>query len=122
MNRKQEMQRFDCIVGHNLLTQRCLAGHSQQYIGEQLEVTFQQIQKYEKATNRISAGRLWVLSQIFEIPVEIFFTGCGDPYEGVEMLQPTSNEIMLLRALRQLPDCLQKSLFDMITVAATEYE
>ena len=75
MKCKQEMQRFDCIVCHNLRTQRCLAGYSQQYIGEQLGVTFQQIQKYEKATNRISAGRLWALSKIFEIPVEILFAG-----------------------------------------------
>lgn len=120
MNCKQEMQQFDCIVGHNLRRQRCLAGYSQHYIGEQLGVTFQQIQKYEKATNRISAGRLWVLSQIFEIPVEILFAGCGETYEGVEMLEPTSNEIMLLKALRQLPECLQKSFVDMIRVTACE--
>lgn len=120
MNSKQETQRFDCIVGGNLRLQRCLAGHSQQYIGEQLGLTFQQIQKYEKATNRISAGRLWALSQIFEIPVENFFSGCGEMYEGVEVLQLASNEIMLLKALRQLPDRLQKSFVDMITVTACE--
>ena len=122
MNCKQEMQQFDCIVGHNLHRQRCLAGYSQHYIGEQLGVTFQQIQKYEKATNRISAGRLWALSQIFEIPVEILFAGCGKTYEGVEMLEPTSNEIMLLKALRQLPERLQKSFVDMIKVTANGRE
>ncbi|MBO6550041.1 MAG: helix-turn-helix transcriptional regulator [Rhizobiales bacterium] len=122
MKCKQEMQRFDCIVCHNLRTQRCLAGYSQQYIGEQLGVTFQQIQKYEKATNRISAGRLWALSQILEIPVETFFTGCGEPYEGVEMLKPTSNEVLLLRVLRQSPTRLQKSFFNMIMVMASNRE
>lgn len=41
-------------------------------------------------------------------------------YEGVEMLEPTSNEIMLLKALRQLPERLQKSFVDMIRVTACE--
>ena len=60
------------------------------------------------------------MSQIFEIPVEILFAGCGETYEGVEMLEPTSNEIMLLKALRQLPERLQKSFVDMIRVTACE--
>ena len=122
MNRKQEMQRFDSIVGSNLRKQRCLAGHSQHYIGEQLGLTFQQVQKYEKATNRISAGRLWALSQIFEIPVEAFFVGCGEAHEDVELLQLTSNEILLLKALRRLPNRLQKSFVDMIKVTANGRE
>ena len=118
MNRKQEAQRFDSIVGGNLRTQRCLAGHSQHYVGEQLGLTFQQVQKYENATNRISAGRLWALSQVFEIPVGVFFDGCGEMYEDVEILQLTSQEIVLLKALRQLPDHLQKSFVDVIKVTA----
>ena len=122
MNHKQEMQRFDSIVGSNLRALRCLFGYSQHYIGEQLGLTSQQVQKYEKATNRISAGRLWVLSQVFEIPVEAFFAGCGDVHEDVELLQLTLNEILLLKALRQLPDHLQKSFVDMIQVTANGQE
>ena len=52
---------------------RMLAGMSQDKLGESLHLTFQQIQKYEKGSNRISASRLYDLSRILEVPVQFFF-------------------------------------------------
>lgn len=48
-------------------------GMTQEKLAEKMELTFQQIQKYEKATNRISASRLFELSQILDVSVQFFF-------------------------------------------------
>lgn len=54
---------------------RMLVGMSQEKLGEQLGLTFQQVQKYEKGSNRIGASRLWHLAQILDVPVHFFFEG-----------------------------------------------
>jgi transcriptional regulator with XRE-family HTH domain len=54
---------------------RVLLGMSQEKLGEALALTFQQVQKYEKGTNRISASRLQQISQILDIPLAFFFEG-----------------------------------------------
>ena len=75
---------------------RMLAGMSQDKLGESLHLTFQQIQKYEKGSNRISASRLYDLSRILEVPVQFFFddmpgsetanmVGSAKPAGSVEM-------------------------------------
>ncbi len=48
-------------------------GMSQEKLGERMSLTFQQIQKYEKGTNRIGASRLYQLAQILDVPVQFFF-------------------------------------------------
>jgi transcriptional regulator with XRE-family HTH domain len=52
-----------------------MLGISQESLGERLSVTFQQIQKYEKGTNRVSASRLYEMAQIFDVPIDYFFDG-----------------------------------------------
>lgn len=52
---------------------RVLMGMSQEKLGDQLGVTFQQVQKYEKGMNRIGASRLQHASRALEVPVEFFF-------------------------------------------------
>lgn len=54
---------------------RVLVGMSQEKLGEALALTFQQVQKYEKGTNRIGASRLQQISRILGVPVEYFFEG-----------------------------------------------
>jgi len=62
----------DKHVGARLRAARLEAGKSQTDVAEALGVTFQQVQKYEKGTNRISAGRLYELSRLFDVPVQSF--------------------------------------------------
>ena len=69
----------DVHVGKRLSLRRKLLGLSQQKLAQALGITFQQVQKYEKASNKISAGRLYRLSQILDVPVSFFF----DDMEGV---------------------------------------
>lgn len=57
-------------------------GMSQEKLGEALDLTFQQVQKYEKGTNRISASRLQQIANILAVPVTFFFEGA--PQDKVE--------------------------------------
>ena len=66
---------IDVHVGGRVKMRRMLVGLSQEKLGEQLGLTFQQVQKYEKGANRIGASRLWDLARILEVRVHFFFDG-----------------------------------------------
>ncbi len=63
----------DVHVGSRVRYRRMIIGMSQEKLGERMNLTFQQIQKYEKGTNRVGASRLFQLSKILEVPVGYFF-------------------------------------------------
>ncbi len=60
-------------VGGRIRLRRTLLGLSQAELGDALELTFQQIQKYERGTNRIGAGRLYRVSTVLGVPISFFF-------------------------------------------------
>ena len=64
---------IDVHVGARVRLRRTLLGMSQEKLGEALGLTFQQVQKYERGTNRIGASRLFDLSRVLEVPVSFFF-------------------------------------------------
>jgi transcriptional regulator with XRE-family HTH domain len=64
---------MDIHVGSRVRLRRMVIGMSQEKLGEKMGLTFQQIQKYEKGTNRIGASRLHQLAQIMDVPVGFFF-------------------------------------------------
>jgi transcriptional regulator with XRE-family HTH domain len=68
----------DKIFGSRLRQRRTFLGFSQQVLGESVGMTFQQIQKYEHGTNKISASRLIDFSRVLEVPVSYFYAGLGD--------------------------------------------
>lgn len=68
----------DKLVGRNIRVHRLVKGMTQEVLGEKLGVTFQQVQKYEKGTNRVGSGRLYQIASILDVPVTAFFEG-GDP-------------------------------------------
>jgi transcriptional regulator with XRE-family HTH domain len=65
----------DKHVGSRVRMRRMMLGMSQEKLGDALGLTFQQVQKYEKGTNRIGASRLQQISHILQVPVEFFFEG-----------------------------------------------
>lgn len=65
----------DKYVGSRVRMRRLMLHMSQERLADQLGLTFQQVQKYEKGTNRISASRLQQISHILEVPVPFFFEG-----------------------------------------------
>jgi len=64
---------IDVHVGSRVRLRRMLIGLSQEKLGESLGLTFQQVQKYEKGSNRISASRLYQIGHIQDVPVQFFF-------------------------------------------------
>lgn len=75
MQYKPKSTPFDVLIGNNLRHIRVMKNVSQSELADALGVTFQQIQKYEKGTNRISATRLFVASQFLQVNLESFFNG-----------------------------------------------
>ncbi len=78
MPRKRE-KAIDAYIGARVRLRRVMLGMSQEALGEHLSLTFQQIQKYEKGVNRISASRLFELARALDVPVQYFFDGLDDP-------------------------------------------
>ena len=66
---------IDMQVGNRVRIRRMLIGMSQEHLGDQLGLTFQQVQKYEKGINRIGAGRLYDVARILNVPVNFFYGG-----------------------------------------------
>lgn len=73
---------IDRHVGSRVRMRRVLLSMSQEKLGEALGLTFQQVQKYEKGTNRIGASRLQQIAKILNVPVSFFFEGA--PVDGGE--------------------------------------
>ncbi|NNE41665.1 MAG: helix-turn-helix transcriptional regulator [Marinicaulis sp.] len=72
----------DVHVGARLRLRRSFLDMSQEALGRALGLTFQQIQKYEKGSNRIGASRLYELSKLLEVPVQFFYDGYGEIIGG----------------------------------------
>jgi transcriptional regulator with XRE-family HTH domain len=66
---------IDKHVGSRVRMRRMMLGMSQEKLGDALDLTFQQVQKYEKGTNRIGASRLQHIAHILQVPVSFFFEG-----------------------------------------------
>ncbi len=64
---------IDHLVSRRLKIRRMMLGYSQQELSEAADVSIQQVQKYEKATNRISSGKLYSFSKFLKVPVNYFF-------------------------------------------------
>ncbi|TKW60962.1 MAG: helix-turn-helix transcriptional regulator [Blastochloris viridis] len=69
---------IDIHVGSRIRMRRTMLGLSQGALGEQLGITFQQIQKYEKGTNRVGASRLQAIARILQVSVSYFFESAPD--------------------------------------------
>src|ERR1700683_2539202 len=65
----------DKHVGSRVRMRRMMLAMSQEKLGDALDLTFQQVQKYEKGTNRIGASRLAQIFHILQVPVSFFFEG-----------------------------------------------
>ena len=70
---KKNPNPIDVHVGNRVRMRRMLIGMSQEKLGEALGLTFQQVQKYEKGANRVSASRLYQMSTTLGVPIQFFF-------------------------------------------------
>lgn len=79
----------DVYVGQRIRQRRMTINMSQEVLADKTGITFQQIQKYEKASNRVSASRLVEFSKYLGVPVEWFFEGLPE-YDPVEATVPAA--------------------------------
>lgn len=88
---KKRPNPIDIHVGSRIRLRRNMVGMSQEKLGEMLGITFQQIQKYEKGTNRVGASRLQAISSILSVPVAFFFEDApGQPGSEAGMSEDSS--------------------------------
>jgi transcriptional regulator with XRE-family HTH domain len=127
----------DKHVGSRVRMRRKMLGLSQEKLGDALEppVSFQQVQKYEKGTNRISASRLQQLTHILQVPVEFFFAGApnvaGQRKGLSEAPSPvyvsdflaTTDGLALTKAFTQIKDAkLRRRIVDLVKQIAGDDE
>jgi transcriptional regulator with XRE-family HTH domain len=126
------MSPIDKYVGKRVRMRRLMLGMSQGALADQLGLTFQQVQKYEKGTNRISASRLQHMCHILQVPVPFFFDGAphvaGQVGKGVEAplaayipdFLATSDGLALVKAFMQIGDSeLRRSIVRLVEDMAT---
>ena len=126
---------IDKHVGARVRMRRMMVQMSQEKLGESLGITFQQIQKYEKGTNRIGASRLQQISIVLGVPVAFFFEGAptvGPEVDGVsEAHSPayvadflaTSDGLSLTRNFMRISaPKVRRKLVDLVTAIAGEQE
>jgi len=124
---------IDKHVGSRVRMRRMMLAMSQEKLGDALGLTFQQVQKYEKGTNRIGASRLQQISTILEVPVAFFFEGAPEaagvrssgkdapsPAYVVEFLA-TSDGLALTKAFMRIPDAkMRRRIVDLVEQIAGE--
>ena len=129
---------IDAHVGSRLRLRRTLLGMSQEKLGRALGLTFQQVQKYERGTNRIGAGRLYRLGEILEVPVAFFYDDMPDDVQaaaqqvtgfaetGQEHYEPVEEAarretLELVRAYYRIrPEEKRLRMFDLVKAVAGE--
>src|SRR4051812_21747759 len=120
---------IDKHVGSRMRMRRLILGMSQEKLGEALGITFQQIQKYEKGTNRIGASRLHEMARVLGVPVQFFYDdypGGGSqpsPDRDAVQLLKRKDSIELLRAFSRVQSPrLRRSLLQQVRSAADDEE
>ena len=98
--RRGRATEIDVHVGQKVRQFRTLSGWSQTRLGDELGLTFQQVQKYERGTNRISAGRIWVLAEMFGVQPNSFFEGLNTDRSGLGIDPEMINRRESLELLR----------------------
>jgi transcriptional regulator with XRE-family HTH domain len=107
------------VLAARVRERRILAGLSQTQLGDVLGCTFQQIQKYEKATNRISAAALVKIAEALHTPVMYFLDGLGNLTPESELRRA---DLELVRIYQQLNPTLQATVRSLMRRMAQEEE
>ena len=123
----------DKLVGSRVRMRRMMLGMSQEKLGDALGLTFQQVQKYEKGTNRIGASRLQQIAHILQVPISFFFEGGPNENAGgasdsasaayVSDFLSTTDGLALTKAFMQIKDPkLRRRIVELVQQIAGEDE
>ncbi len=112
----------DVHVGKRIRHRRWLIGMTQQQLAEKVGIKFQQIQKYETGANRVSASRLWDISDALEVQVSFFFEGLQEDQQTAEGgkvpddLMTDKEALDLVRSYYAIPENQRRRLFELARV------
>lgn len=87
---KKSPNSIDIHVGSRIRLRRVMLGLSQEKLGDGLGITFQQVQKYEKGTNRVGASRLQHISELLDVHISYFFEGVPDASQDRAPVAPSA--------------------------------
>ena len=111
----------DAHVGKRIRHRRWMVGMTQQQLADKVGIKFQQIQKYETGMNRVSASRLWDISEVLGVSIAFFFEGIEGAdtpraavVEGDMMADKEALE--LVRSYYAIPEAQRRRLFDLARV------
>lgn len=108
---KQQLQKIDEHVGRQLRTARNLRGYSQGAVAEYIKLSFQQVQKYENAGDRMSASRMYQIAKFLNLPPSFFFDGLpltnAEPLPSLDHEQATLIRYYDALTKKQRKDALQ---------------
>lgn len=113
----------DVHVGKRIRHRRWLVGMTQQQLAQHVGIKFQQIQKYETGANRVSASRLWDISETLEVPISFFFEGLEREQAQQSATNSVPPDLMgdkealeLIRSYYSIPENQRRRLFDLARV------
>jgi transcriptional regulator with XRE-family HTH domain len=111
---------IDVYVGSRARKLRAMRGFSQAELAKRLELSFQQVQKYETGANRISARRLYELSKVFSVPPSYFYEGLEDT-EDTGVVETDLKAVRIAGLLERIKDTEARNcLYDLIKVMAAK--
>lgn len=124
---------IDRVVGQRVRWRRRELKLTQERLGELLNLTFQQVQKYEKGVNRVSAGRLFEIASVLGVPITYFYEGAEGfvEHENAQAAEDgkahapvmNSETLELIAAFQKIEDnSLRKSLLGTVRAAASAFE
>ncbi len=112
----------DVHVGKRIRHRRWMLGMTQQQLAEKVGIKFQQIQKYETGMNRVSASRLWDISEALGVSVSFFFEGL-DASAGTAATSAVPQDLLadkealeLIRSYYAIPENQRRRLFELARV------
>lgn len=128
---KKNPNPIDKHVGSRVRMRRLMLGLSQEKLADAIDLTFQQVQKYEKGTNRMGSSRLQQIANVLQVPVTFFFEGApGQPKLDGKAPSPayvneflsTSDGLALTKAFMQIKDPkLRRSIVNVVEEIASEH-
>ncbi|TCP62958.1 transcriptional regulator with XRE-family HTH domain [Rhodovulum bhavnagarense] len=111
----------DVHVGKRIRHRRWMVGMTQQQLAARVGIKFQQIQKYETGMNRVSASRLWDISEALDVPVSFFFEGLDDKGRAAgtsvqDDILSDKEALELVRSYYAIPENQRRRLFELARV------
>lgn len=115
-------KRVDEYVGERIRQRRTLLGLTQEQLAAALEISYQQVQKYETGSNRVSAGRLYEIAKHLDVEVGFFFDGLEPTSEGAPLPHGGRNRVTieLVRNFSEINDPVVRNAVSSLVKSLTE--